>query len=67
MDGSTEIRGVITHLINLSITTNVFPDEFKFAKIKPLYKKNDKTEAENFRPVGILCILSISLEKAIYV
>ena len=66
-DGSTEIRGVITHLINLSITTNVFPDEFKFAKIKPLYKKNDKTEVENFRPVSILCILSKILEKAVYV
>ena len=53
-DGCSEIREVITHLINLSITTNVFPEEFKFAKVKPLYKKNDKTEVENFRPISIL-------------
>ena len=63
-DGCSEIREVITHLINLSITTNVFPEEFKFAKVRPLYKKNDKTEVENFRPISILCILSKILEKA---
>ena len=66
-DGSSEIREVITYLINLSITTNVFPDEFKFAKVKPLYKKNDKTEVENFRPVSILSTLSKILEKSVYV
>ena len=66
-DGYSEIREVITHLINLSITTNVFPEEFKFAKVRPLYKKNDKTEVENFRPISILCILSKILEKAVHV
>ena len=66
-DGCSEIREVITHLINLSITTNVFPEEFKFAKVRPLYKKNYKTEVENFRPISILCILSKILEKAVHV
>ena len=45
--GFTEIRGVITHLINLSITTNIFPDEFKIAKtnlsIRKMIKQKLKT------------------------
>ena len=38
-DGATEIKSVITHLMNLSIETATVPDEFKFAKVIPLYKK----------------------------
>ena len=30
-DSSSEIREVITYLINLSISTNIFPEEFKYA------------------------------------
>ena len=32
----SEIKGVITYLVNLSIRKNEFPDELKFAKIKPI-------------------------------
>ena len=65
-DASSEIKGVVTYLINLSLIANKFPDEMKHAKVKPLYKKNKKTEVENYRPVSILCILSKILERAVY-
>ena len=66
-DASSEIKGVITYLINLSIYTNEFPNELKFAKVKPLFKKNKKTEVENYRPISILCIVSKILERAVHV
>ena len=66
-DSSSEIREVITYLINLSILTNVFPEEFKYAKVKPLFKKGNKTEVENYRPISVLCIVSKILEKAVFV
>ena len=66
-DGSSDIRKVITYIINLSIFTNTFPDEFKIGKVKPLFKKGNKTEVENYRPISVLCIVSIFLEKAVYV
>ena len=65
-DASSEIKGVVTYLINLSLIANKFPDEMKHAKVKPLYKKNKKTEVENYRPVSILCILSKILERAVH-
>ena len=66
-DGANEIKTVITHIINLSIDTGIVPDELKFAKVKPLYKKNSRLDAGNYRPVSILCILSKILEWAVYV
>ena len=56
-NSSTEIREVITYLIDLSISTNIFPEELKYAKVKPLFKKGDKTEVENYRPISVLCIM----------
>ena len=66
-DAASEIKGVVTYLINLSIFTNIFPDELKYAKVKPLFKKNEKTEVENYRPVSILSIISKILEKAVHI
>ena len=66
-DGANEIKTVITHIINLSIDTGIVPDELKFAKVKPLYKKNSRLDAGNYRPVSILCIISKILERAVYV
>ena len=66
-DGAHELKGVITHIINVSITTNTVPDIFKFAKVKPLFKKNSRLDVGNYRPVSILCILSKILERAIHV
>ena len=65
-DASSEIKGIVTYLINLSIYKNEFPDELKYAKIRPLFKKNKKTEAENYRPVSVLSNISKILERAVH-
>jgi len=52
--------------MNLSIDTATVPDEFKFAKVIPLYKKNSRLDPGNYRPVSILCNLSKVLEQIIY-
>ncbi len=38
----------------------------KRARVKPLFKKNSRSEVGNYRPVSILCIVSKILEKAVY-
>ena len=65
-DAASIIKIHITYLINLSISESTVPQEFKVAKVKPLFKKKDRLQAENYRPVSILCIVSKILEKAIY-
>ena len=48
----------ITENVNNMIENSVFPDSFKQADIKPVYKKNSRNEKENCRPVSILPNLS---------
>ena len=61
------ILPALTRIINLSITTNKFPDKWKISKIIPLHKKDDKTLAKNFRPVALVPVASKVLERAVHV
>ena len=57
-DGASELKGVLTYIINLSIDTQTVPDDMKFAKVKPLFRKGSRLDASNYRPVSILPIVS---------
>ena len=39
--------------INLAFSTGVYPGDWKLAKIRPLFKKGDRTVFENYRPIYI--------------
>ena len=66
-DGAIAQSKIVTHLVNLSITSKIVPTCTKVAKIIPLYKKGSKVEVGNYRPVSILTSISKILEKAVYV
>ena len=57
----------LTFIINTSITEGVFPDQWKVAKVTPLHKRDDKTLAKNYRPVSLLSVSGMVLEKVIAV
>jgi len=65
-DGACVLKNPILHIINLSLNNNDVPDDFKLAKVKPLYKKEERTEVGNYRPISVLCIVSKILERAVY-
>jgi len=60
-----EICEPLTHIINKSLDTGIFPNKLKIAKILPIYKKDDITSIENYRPISILPAISKVLEKVI--
>ena len=64
-----EILPAITHVINLSIQHQEFPDCYKRSKIIPLIKKSDDDplNPKSYRPVSLLPILSKILERAVFV
>ena len=41
---ANEICECITLIINQSITTGIFPDQLKVAKVVPIFKKNDQSD-----------------------
>ena len=56
----------LTHIINLSITHSIVPNEMKNARVIPLYKADDRAVFTNYRPVSILPSFSKFLERIIY-
>ncbi|KAH3694002.1 hypothetical protein DPMN_081441 [Dreissena polymorpha] len=48
-----------------SIDTSTLPDEWKTAHISAIYKKGDKKDAGNYRPVSLTCILCKLLKKIV--
>ena len=60
------ISPVLAYLINRSVFTGMFPRSFKVAKVVPLYKKGEKDNPSNYRPMSILPTFSKIFEKAIY-
>ena len=55
----------LTWIINTSITTGEFPEEWKIAKIIPLFKKGNRRLTKNYRPVSLLSVAGMILEKII--
>lgn len=62
---SKEICHVLAFLINLSLVSGTFPDRLKFSLIKPLYKRDEKSILNNYRPIALIPILSKVYEKVI--
>jgi len=60
------IKGPLTHIYNVSLRSEVFPDEWKAAKVKPLYKKGDRYNIQNYRPISIILVFAKLLEKFMF-
>lgn len=53
-------------ILNDCIEQGKFPNKLKISIIKPLYKKGEKTEVGNYRPVALIPIFAKIFEKLIY-
>ena len=53
----------MNNLFNLSFTIGVFPNITKIAKIVRLYKKDNKLECKNYRPISLLSNIGKLIEK----
>ena len=55
----------LTYLINKSLLEGIFPNRWKTAKIIPVFKKGDKMQPDNYRPISLLSCASKVLEKVV--
>ena len=56
----------LTITVNQSLTTGIFPQKIKIAKVSPLYKNSDATIFKNYRPISLLTVISKIFEKVIF-
>ena len=53
-------------IINSSISKGVYPDSLKIARVSPTFKKGDKNEPSNYRPIGVLSLINNVFEKVLH-
>ena len=56
----------LTDIFNLSISSGVFPDDWKVAKVCPLFKSDERNHANNFRPILVLPNIAHVFERLLY-
>ena len=53
-------------ITNQILSTGIFPDKIKIAKVVPIYKKGENTQLCNYRPISLLPAISKVIEKIMY-
>ncbi len=56
----------LVHIFNLSLAQGKFISSFKKSKVIPVYKKKEKSDMNNYRPISLLPVLSKILEKIMH-
>ena len=62
---STEIAPALTDLFNISLSSGVFPSEWKRSHITPIQKGGPSDDPSNFRPISVVPVLAKILEKIV--
>ena len=65
-DAFLVVADQLVYLFNCSLRTGIFPDEWKVAKVIPLYKGGDREVVGNYRPVSLLPLPGKILEKIVH-
>ena len=63
---SKELTDPLEILFNQSLKEGIYPQQMKEAHVVPLYKRNSRQEATNYRPISLLLTMSKLLEKIVY-
>ena len=60
------IAPLLTWIFNPSIKTGIYVNEWKKARVVPIYKSNDRQRCENYRPISILPVVRKILERSVF-
>ena len=60
------IADSLTYIFNQAITLSSFPDEWKMARVIPLYKNGHRNIPGNYRPISILPAIRKIMERILY-
>ncbi len=65
---SPALLPALTHIINTSLLTGIFPTAFKQAQVTPLLKKPTLNTSllENYRPISLLPFIAKTLERVVF-
>ena len=56
----------LTDIFHLSLASNVCPSDWKVAKVSPLFKSGDQSDANNYRPISVLPTIARVFERLFF-
>ena len=65
-NSSLVIAQPLSHVINLSLSHGIVPNQMKIAKVLPIFKGKENNIFKNYRPISLLPSFSKILEKVVY-
>lgn len=63
---SSVITNILTYIMNFSIENCIVENDWKVARVTPIFKSGDEHTVNNFRPVSVLPIVSKILERHVF-
>ena len=60
------ISPYLTIIFNRSLVTGIFPDDWKAAKVTPLFKKCEGGDTNNYRPISVISVVANVFERIVY-
>ena len=61
-----ELKTPLMRIFNLWLSTGIFPDKLKIAKVSPIFKNSEKDLLTNYRLISVLPCFSKILERIMY-
>ena len=65
-NGMPVLANGLSQMFNLCLSLGKFPDIWKKARVKPIYKEGSQNEISNYRPISVLHVVSRLYEKLVY-
>ena len=65
-EGKDILSPHLSRLFNKSLQQSSFPDTWKTANVIPVYKKGEKSDPSNYRPISLLSCLSKVFERCVF-
>ena len=56
----------LCRLFNLSLTTGIYPSDWKCANVSPVFKKDSRSNYRNYRPISLLSVIGKVMERCVY-
>ena len=60
------IAASLTELFNKSLRLGCLPEDWQLANIVPVFKKHNKEQAEKYRPISLLSVVSKVMETCLF-
>lgn len=56
----------LCQMFNKSLELGIFPDDWKCAKVTPLFKQGERNDTNNYRPISVISIVAKVFERIAY-